>query len=634
MGFTTPTEIQVQSIPVLLKNKDLIGQAGTGTGKTAAFAIPTIERLDPKSKDIQALILCPTRELAVQVAEQFKLLMKHHQGLSCLAIYGGQSINTQFSALRRGAQVVIGTPGRITDHMRRGTIKFNSVKFLILDEADRMLDMGFEEDIEEIIKQTPKDRQTVMFSATMQAEILKLTSKYLKQAQHINVIGAGKAQSTQITQSYFEIKNKSKIQALKRLLAFHKVNSALVFCNTKARVDDLCRNLKQDGFAAGALHGDLRQNKRDAVMKDFRDDIVRILVATDVAARGIDVENVEAVFNYDLPRDDEDYMHRIGRTGRAGKTGLALSFIVGSEKQHIERIARRNNTKITLAKIPKLDDLELNSSAAWQSVITESALNSKTRKHYLKIIRDLEAADNSVEVLSGKMLKIITEEEPTSILGQDVDFGPETSKGGDSRSFGGRSSGGRSSGGAGRSGTSRGFRSGGSGGARGFGGKSSGGGARSFGAKSSGGGARGNRNTSRSRDDDSKSERKSYSRDGEARAPRKSYGERDGEARAPRKSYSRDGAKIERKSYSRDGEAKSERRSFGERDGEARAARKSFGERNDSRSERPYDGKPRGAEDFKKGMFNKSGSGFKKASFGTPRSPSKNTFSKKSGRSR
>ncbi len=358
LGFSSPSEIQSRTIPVLLTNQDLIGQAGTGTGKTAAFAIPVIEKLDSSSSDIQALVLCPTRELAVQVAQQFALLMKYHKGLSCLAIYGGQNINIQLKTLRKGPQVLIATPGRMMDHIRRGSLKLSELKFLILDEADRMLDMGFKEDIEDILKGTPKTRQTIMFSATMHKEILKLTQKYQNNPEHIDIT-AGKEQSPQIEQIYFDISRKSKTAALKRLLVFHKIRSALIFCNTKAKVDELARNLKQDGFSVGALHGDIRQNKRDSIMNAFRKDSINLLVATDVAARGIDVSGVEAVFNYDLPRSDEDYLHRIGRTGRAGKGGLAISFAVGAERQHLERIARINSSKIIKTQVPSIEDLAL-----------------------------------------------------------------------------------------------------------------------------------------------------------------------------------------------------------------------------------------------------------------------------------
>ncbi len=473
MGFTNATEIQSRTLPILLDNHDLIGQAGTGTGKTAAFAIPTIEKLDPNSKDLQALILCPTRELAVQVAEQFSLLMKYHPKLSSLAIYGGQSIYTQLKALQRGPQVVIGTPGRVMDHMRRGTIKLRKIKHLILDEADRMLDMGFTDAIETIIKDTPADRQTVMFSATMQPEILKLTKKYLSGAQHVDVT-AGKASSPQIDQVYYSLKNKSKLQALKRLIAFHKIGSALVFCNTKRRVDDLCEDLRKDGFAAAGLHGDLRQNKRDMVMKGFRQDEVRLLIATDVAARGIDVDNVDAVFNFDLPRDDEDYVHRIGRTGRAGKTGLAITFTVGSERQHIERIARRNSGNITCGKIPSLKELNIETLEAWQQIITETTLTNSTRKKYLKAIRDFEEEGISREDIPAALKKFIVEEK-YHILGEDVDFNPDVDSAAPSnkrRSGGGRSFGG----GAGKSSFGGGGRSfGGGGGGRSEGGKSRGG---------------------------------------------------------------------------------------------------------------------------------------------------------------
>ncbi len=500
MGFEFATEIQSRAIPALMKNQDLIGLAGTGTGKTAAFAIPTIEKLDTNSKEVQALILCPTRELAVQVAEQFNLLMKHHKGLSCLAIYGGQSMYTQLKALQRKPQVIIGTPGRVMDHMRRGTLKLRNLKFLILDEADRMLDMGFEEAIETILEDTPAERQTVLFSATMQPEILKITQKYQRNAQHIDVT-TGKVQSPQIEQSYYEIKNASKAQALKRLLAFHKIKSALVFTNTKRGADNLCEKLRKDGFAAAALHGDLRQSKRDTVMKGFRQDEVRLLIATDVAARGIDVENVDAVFNYDLPRDDQDYTHRIGRTGRAGKTGLAFSFIVGSERHHIERIARRNDNKMQGARIPAISEIELNSLDDWDQLITNSTLSNSTRKKYLKQIKDFQTEGLKTEEIPAALTKLVLTE-PSHILGEDADFSADKSAGaGDNKRGarggrggfgGGRSAGGKPSfGGGGRSFGGAGGRSEGGKSRSGFGGKSSsrgkfGGSARSEGGKSSG----------------------------------------------------------------------------------------------------------------------------------------------------
>ncbi len=490
MGFSTATEIQAKTIPLLLENHDLIGQAGTGTGKTAAFAIPTIEKLDAESKDLQALILCPTRELAVQVAEQFSLLMKYQSKLSSLAIYGGQSIYTQLKALQRGPQVVIGTPGRVMDHMRRGTIKLRKLKFLILDEADRMLDMGFQDAIETILEDTPAERQTIMFSATMQPEILKLTKRYQQSPKHIDVT-AGKASSPQIDQVYYSLKNKSKLEALKRLIAFHKIGSALIFCNTKRRVDDLCDDLRDDGFAAAGLHGDLRQNKRDSVMKGFRQDEVRLLVATDVAARGIDVDNVDAVFNYDLPRDDEDYVHRIGRTGRAGKTGLAITFTVGSERNHIERIARRNSGNIDAGKIPSLKDLELDTLEAWLQLINETTLTNSNRKKYLKAIRDFETEGLSREDIPAALRKFILEEK-CHILGEEIDFNPDIDSaapsnkrrsGGSRQGFGGgnKSFGGGSRGDFG--GEKKSFGGGGGKSRGGFGG-----GAKSSGGKSFGGG--------------------------------------------------------------------------------------------------------------------------------------------------
>ncbi|MCC6276118.1 MAG: DEAD/DEAH box helicase [Leptospiraceae bacterium] len=357
MGFEEASPIQSEAIPFILDGKDIIGQAQTGTGKTAAFAIPTIESLDSTMKDLQAIILCPTRELVIQVSEEFRKLMKYRPDLSIVPIYGGQEIGRQLKALKKNPQVVIGTPGRTIDHIKRRSLKLDSVKMVVLDEADEMLDMGFREDMEFILKTTPEDRQTIMFSATMPDEILNLMRRFQRNPKVVNV-SHQKLNTPKIEQVYFEIQERSKPEALARLIEYHNIKLALVFCNTKAQVDSLVEILKARGYFAEGLHGDMNQNQRDKVMKGFRSSLIEILVATDVAGRGIDVNNVEAVFNYDLPRDDEDYVHRIGRTGRAGKTGIAFNFVVGKQVYFIKKIERESGLKIQRKEIPSVVDLE------------------------------------------------------------------------------------------------------------------------------------------------------------------------------------------------------------------------------------------------------------------------------------
>ncbi|MBM9499909.1 DEAD/DEAH box helicase [Leptospira sp. 201903071] len=357
MGFEEASPIQSDAIPVILKGKDIIGHAQTGTGKTAAFAIPTIEMLEVNSKSLQALILCPTRELVIQVSEQFRKLMKYKGNFEVVPIYGGQEIDRQLRALRKNPQIVIATPGRMMDHMRRGSLRLDEIKIVVLDEADEMLDMGFRDDMEIILKDTPAERQTIMFSATMTDDILNMMKRFQKSPQIIDVTHQ-KLSAPKIEQIYFEIQESAKGEALARLIEHRNIKLALVFCNTKAQVDTLVELLKSRGYFAEGLHGDLNQKQRDKVMNGFRNGTIEILVATDVAGRGIDVNNVEAVFNYDLPRDGEDYVHRIGRTGRAGKKGIAFSFIVGKQIYNLKKIERANGVKIEPGKIPTLDDLE------------------------------------------------------------------------------------------------------------------------------------------------------------------------------------------------------------------------------------------------------------------------------------
>ena len=356
MGFEEMTPIQAQAIPVVLEGRDIVGQAQTGTGKTAAFGLPILQGIDPKDKHVQAVILCPTRELAIQVSDEMHKFAKYLHGIKTLPIYGGQEIVRQIKALKSGTQVVIGTPGRVMDHMRRKTVKFDHVKMIALDEADEMLNMGFREDIETILKEMPEERQTLLFSATMPQPIREIARIYQKDAVEVQVV---KKELTvpKIEQYYCEVRPKNKMDSLTRLLDMYSPRLSLVFCNTKRQVDELVAELQGRGYFAEGLHGDLKQQQRDRVMNAFRSGKTEILVATDVAARGIDVDDVEAVFNYDVPQDDEYYVHRIGRTGRAGREGRAFTLVVGREIFKLRDIMRYCRTKIKLLPVPSLSDV-------------------------------------------------------------------------------------------------------------------------------------------------------------------------------------------------------------------------------------------------------------------------------------
>lgn len=356
MGFEAASPIQAQAIPTQLEGLDIIGQAQTGTGKTAAFGIPLLQKIDPKSKKLQAIALCPTRELAIQVAEEIRKLGKYMHGVKVLPIYGGQDIVKQIRSLKDGTQIIIGTPGRVMDHMRRKTIKCDHVQTVIMDEADEMLNMGFLEDMETILSQLPEERQTVMFSATMPSAIQAIAKNFQKNPVIVKVV---KKELTvpKVTQYYYEVKPKTKLEVMCRLLDLYAPKLSVAFCNTKRQVDELVQQLQGRGYFAEGLHGDLKQIQRDRVMNSFRNGKTEILVATDVAARGIDVDDVEAVFNYDIPQDDEYYVHRIGRTGRAGREGIAFSFVVGKEVYKLRDIQRYCKTKIVPQPIPSLNDI-------------------------------------------------------------------------------------------------------------------------------------------------------------------------------------------------------------------------------------------------------------------------------------
>ncbi|WFN36127.1 DEAD/DEAH box helicase [Methanomicrobium antiquum] len=357
MGFEEPTPIQQLSIPLIMNGRDVTGQAQTGTGKTAAFAIPVIEKIDVKKSNVQAIILSPTRELTIQIAEEFNRLLKYRDDIRVLPIYGGQPIERQISVLNRGVQIVVGTPGRVMDHLKRRTLVLSSVETIVLDEADQMLDMGFKEDLEEILAYAPEKRQTILFSATMPKPIIKISKAFQKNPEFL------KLNPTELTvplieQSYIETRERDKLDILCRLIDINGPGLSMIFCNTKRRVDELSSSLHSRGYFAEGLHGDMKQALRDRVMGKFRGGSLDILIATDVAARGIDVDDIDTVYNYDVPQDVEYYVHRIGRTGRAGKTGRAYTFVGPRETEKLRMIQRLAKVKIRRVSPPSTKDVE------------------------------------------------------------------------------------------------------------------------------------------------------------------------------------------------------------------------------------------------------------------------------------
>ncbi len=356
LGFEHMTPIQEQAIPLFMTGRDIIGQAQTGTGKTAAFGIPILQKINPENHSLQAVILCPTRELAMQAADELRKFAKYMNGIKVLPVYGGQEIYKQIKNLKTGVQIVVGTPGRVMDHMRRHTLKMDQVHTVVLDEADEMLNMGFREDIETILKEMPKERQTGLFSATMPKPILDITKTYQKEAAYVKMTPK-EVTIPLIKQAYYQVRKQDKEEVLCRLIDYYMPGRALIFCNTKRMVDELTEHLKGRGYEVEGLHGDLTQGQRDTVMNLFRSGRTNILIATDVAARGIDVSDVEAVYNFDVPDDIEYYVHRIGRTGRAGKTGRSFTLVVGREAYKIRDIERICHTKIKERKVPGAADI-------------------------------------------------------------------------------------------------------------------------------------------------------------------------------------------------------------------------------------------------------------------------------------
>lgn len=402
LGFEQASPIQAEAIPVLLEGRDVVGQSQTGSGKTAAFGIPAIEKVDVQQRAVQVLILCPTRELAVQVSEEIHKLAFFKRGIHALPIYGGQSYDRQIYGLKQGAQIVIGTPGRVMDHMRRGTLRLDQVKLAVLDEADVMLDMGFRDDIEFILQAVPKERQTVFFSATMPRPIQELIKKYARDPQNVRIEQKAMTVPT-VEQVYYEVDRRFKVELLTRLIDIHDLKLGIIFCNTKRMVDDLVDHLNAQGYSADRLHGDMSQALRDRVMQKFRKSGLEFLVATDVAARGIDVDDVQVVFNYDLPYDVEDYVHRIGRTGRAGRSGRAISFVAGREVFQINQIERYTRTRVHRAKVPTVTEVEQARASAFLDKLRATLQSGefKRQDHLVEVL--LEEGFSSTDIASALM---------------------------------------------------------------------------------------------------------------------------------------------------------------------------------------------------------------------------------------
>lgn len=403
VGYEEPTPIQAMTIPMLLNGRDVIAQAQTGSGKTAAFGLPIIETIDPRDRHIQALVLCPTRELAIQVAEALHKLGRHKE-VETLPIYGGQPYERQFRGLQRGPQIVVGTPGRVMDHMRRETLSLDHIRFFILDEADEMLDMGFVEDIEWILEQVPAERQTALFSATMPPRIAQLARRHMNEPERLSVPGSN--MTVPLTrQTYYEVPRMRKVDALTRILDAETPSLSMIFCRTKLGVDDLGEALMARGYEVETLHGDLSQAQRDRVMRRFRSGQADILIATDVAARGIDIPDVSHVFNFDIPESAEAYVHRIGRTGRAGKTGEAVTLVTPRETRWIHQIERIVKARIEPRRLPTVADVAERRREVVKQQILEVLQDEANYSYFTTLVDDL-AEDHDATQISAAILKL------------------------------------------------------------------------------------------------------------------------------------------------------------------------------------------------------------------------------------
>ncbi|BEP30001.1 DEAD/DEAH box helicase [Helicovermis profundi] len=403
LGFIGATEIQYKAIPLLLEGKDFIGQSQTGSGKTIAFGIPIIEKLDPSLNKTQAIILCPTRELAVQVKNEIDKLLVHYRNIRTLAVYGGDPISNQIRNLRRGAHIIIGTPGRVLDHINRGTVKLGNVNTFVLDEADEMLNMGFREDIELVASKIPEDKQMVLFSATMPKSIVQIAKVHQKNPVHVTIKRESLTTET-IEQMYVSVQSKHKFEVLTRLIDSNEAKLNLIFCNTKRKVDELNDMLQSRGYKCDKLHGDLNQTLRLSVLSKFNRGVVKILIATDVAARGIDINDIDVVYNYDLPDNEEYYVHRIGRTGRAGRKGKTFCLVGRSEQRKLHNIERYIKLKIKQAPIPSVEAVNKSKINSFYNNLIEK-LESDKLDDYTKIIDEWIEKGVDLKTLSAALLK-------------------------------------------------------------------------------------------------------------------------------------------------------------------------------------------------------------------------------------
>ena len=425
LGFEEASPIQAAAIPALMAGRDVVGQSQTGSGKTAAFAIPAIEKTDPSLAAVQVLVLCPTRELATQVAGEVHKLSVGKRGVHAVPVYGGSSFERQAQELRRGAQIVLGTPGRVIDHLQRGTLKLDRLRFIVLDEADRMLDMGFRDDIEKILGSVPAERQTAFFSATVSPQIRKLIDRHAREPVTLE-IDRKKVEAPDITQWYYEMPPRMKFDALLRLIDFHAYRSGIIFCNTQRTVDELADDLQAQGIPSDRLHGGIAQAQRTRVMNKFKAGGFDFLVATDVAGRGIDVDDLELVVNFDLPYDPEDYVHRIGRTGRAGKQGVAVSFATGRDVHKIRFLERFTHSAIRRGKLPTAGEIGEKRTDALLERVRHTIESGSAQAQMVHVDRLLEEGADSTEVAAA-LFHILQGGEPAAPAAQPAMDAPPPS---------------------------------------------------------------------------------------------------------------------------------------------------------------------------------------------------------------
>ncbi|OLR64583.1 DEAD/DEAH box helicase [Peptoniphilus porci] len=425
MGFENPSEVQESTIPEILEGHDLLAQAQTGTGKTASFGIPMIEKIEDNNyESLQALVLVPTRELARQVSNELQKLSRNKKFIKVVAIYGGADMGKQLRELKRGASIVVGTPGRIMDHMKRKTIKLDDLKFLTLDEADEMFDMGFRDDMKTIIEKTNMDRQTLFFSATFDNNIKEFSKLYQKNPKKV-IIEKKELTAEKIKQYYLELSRNMKTEILNRLILINKPKKSIIFCNTKRMVESLEGEIAQKGYKVDSLHGDMRQSSRDNVMKKFRNNSIDILIATDVAARGLDISDIDIVFNYDLPQQAEYYVHRIGRTARAGKKGLSFTFITNKDYSKFREIEKYANIKMEKMELPTKYDVERENMENLFNKVNSNILKAKDNVDYTEVLNKLLSEGYSLYDISASLLKMVNESSKSKRITEldKVDFG-------------------------------------------------------------------------------------------------------------------------------------------------------------------------------------------------------------------